>query len=247
MSAEEISRQDLFKACESLFGNDIDVSVEFLRYLKPAGVKAAYRRKAMETHPDRAVVMGGQSDCMADRFREVTLAYQLLQAFVTAPHKYALDESGTLYRHWKTSSTPYKPVKTKPNIEPLYVGRIPPRRLLFGQYLYYSGNISLSHLIKSVVWQRMQRPSVGMLAVNWGWMENRDVLEVLRRRRFGEKFGESALRLGYLSRRQVLRLLDHQRIVQPQIGKYFIQEKLLTPQEIFKLVVEMKMHNRWVK
>ncbi len=247
MLAEDISRQDLFKACESLFGTDIDVSVEFLRYLRPAGVKAAYRKKAMETHPDRAVIIGGQTDFMTDRFREVTLAYQMLQAFMAAPHKYSLDERGTLYRRRERPPEPSRPVKTKPNIEPLYAGRVPPRRLLFGQYLYYSGNISLSHLIKSIVWQRMRRPSVGVIAVDLGWMENRDVLDVLRRRRFGEKFGESALRLGYLSRHQLSRLLDQQRQIQPQIGKYFIEEKLLTPQEIFKLVVEMKIHNRWVR
>ena len=56
MDAAEVTKQDLFNACESLFGTDIDVSVEFLRYLKPAGVKAAYRKKALETHPDRAII-----------------------------------------------------------------------------------------------------------------------------------------------------------------------------------------------
>jgi len=43
----EVTKKDLFKACESLFGTDIDVSVEFLRYLKPDGVKAAYRKRAL--------------------------------------------------------------------------------------------------------------------------------------------------------------------------------------------------------
>jgi len=38
-------------------------------------------------------------------------------------------------------------------------------------YLYYAGQISISALIKAVVWQRLQRPSVGAIAVSWGWME----------------------------------------------------------------------------
>ena len=66
MPLADISRQDLFKACESLFGTEIDISIEFLRYLKPAGVKAAYRKKAMETHPDRAAALAGRADFMED-------------------------------------------------------------------------------------------------------------------------------------------------------------------------------------
>lgn len=261
MYTAEASRHDLFKACESLFGTDIDVSVEFLRYLKPAGVKAAYRKKAMETHPDRAVVMDGKVDFMADRFKEISLAYQLLQEFLTAPWKYSLDEKGALYQRREThrpaaARTGARPgartaagasarhTKTRPPAEPLYAGRMPSRRLLFGQYLYYSGNISLSKLIKAIVWQRIQRPSVGSIAVSWGWIEGGDVLTILRNRRYGEKFGECALRLGLLSKDQLLRLLDKQRIIQPQIGRYFIEEKILTSRELFKLVVEMKMHNR---
>jgi preprotein translocase subunit Sec63 len=78
LPAAEVSKQDLFKACESLFGMDIDVSVEFLRYLKPAGVKAAFRKKALETHPDRAIMLAGQTDSLENRFKEINLAYQLL-------------------------------------------------------------------------------------------------------------------------------------------------------------------------
>ena len=240
-----MSRQDLFKACESLFGTDIDVSVEFLRYLKPSGVKAAYRKKALETHPDRAVVMDGKADFMADRFKEISLAYQMLQEFLAAPWQYSLDEKGALYQR----RAPARPAaarqhKTKPPSEPLYAGRMPSRRLLFGQYLYYSGNISLSKLIKAIVWQRLQRPSVGAIAVSWGWMEGSDVLEIIRRRKYGEKFGECALRLGLLSKYQLLSILDKQRMAQPQIGKYFIEEKILSSNRLFKLVVDMKMHNK---
>ncbi len=169
MTPAEVTQQDLFKACESLFGTDIDVSVEFLRYLKPAGVRAAYRKKAMETHPDRAAVLDGQADFMADRFKEISLAYRLLSEFLAAPEKYSLDEQGALYRRRRTRPAARADAAAPP-AEPLYTGRIPARRLLFGQYLYYAGRISLSALVKAVVWQRLQRPSVGALAQSWaGW------------------------------------------------------------------------------
>jgi hypothetical protein len=243
--AAEVSRQDLFKACESLFGTDIDVSVEFLRYLKPSGVKAAYRKKALETHPDRAVVMAGQADFMADRFKEVSLAYQLLQEFLAAPWKYSLDESGTLYERKRPVTRPTTRTRTScDKVEPHYVGRMPSRRLLFGQYLYYAGHISLSILIKAIVWQRLQRPSVGAIAVSWGWLEGGDIGDILRNRHYGEKFGECAFRLGRISRHQLMKLLDKQKQVQPLIGKYFMEQNILSSTELFKRIIDMKMHNK---
>lgn len=245
MSAAEVSRQDLFKACESLFGTDIDVSVEFLRYLKPSGVKAAYRKKALETHPDRAAVMAGQADFMADRFKEVSLAYQLLQEFLSAPWKYSLDESGALYERKRPAARPAARRKTAgAKVEPRYAGRMPARRLLFGQYLYYAGHLSLSTLIKAIVWQRLQRPSVGAIAVSWGWLEGGDIVDILRRRNYGEKFGECAFRLGRLSRYQLTQVLEKQKQVQPLIGKYFMEQNILSMPELFNQIADMKMHNK---
>lgn len=248
MQAAEVSKQDLFKACESLFGSDIDVSVEFLRYLKPSGVKAAYRKKAMETHPDRAAALDGQADFMAARFKEVSLAYQLLQDFLAAPWKYSLDESGILYKRPTPARKPadnrMKKNNSAPKVEPLYAGRMPSRRLLFGQYLYYAGHISLSTLIKAIVWQRMQRPSVGAIAVSWGWLEGSDIGDILRNRKYCEKFGECAYRMGHLSRYQLMQLLEKQKKSQPLIGKYFIEQNIITSHDLFKYIVDMRVHNK---
>lgn len=256
MQSADVSRRDLFKACESLFGTDVDVSVEFLRYLKPAGVKAAYRKRALETHPDRAAIIDVDADFLERRFKEINLAYQLLLDFLAHPWKYSLDERGTLFkkqapraaRPARPTGPAYRPaarprtVRTNP--EPFYAGRMPQRRLLFGQYLYYSGQVSLSTLIKAIVWQRLQRPSVGAIAMSWGWLQGADVLDVLRCRKYGEKFGECAMRLGRLSRYQVSKLLEKQKAVQPLIGKYFIDQNIMASAQIFKRVVDMKMHNR---
>lgn len=253
MDAAEVSRDDLFKACESLFGTDIDVSVEFLRYLKPAGVKAAYRQKALETHPDRAVVLEGRKDFLEIRFKEVNMAYQLLQAFLAAPWKYSLDEKGAIYErkqpparpaahstaHRKTTQT-----KTQAKAEPVYRGRMPSRRLMLGQYLYYSGHISLSMMVKAIVWQRLQRPSIGAIAASWGWIEGPDILDILRSRRYGEKFGECAVRMGYLFKYQLSLLLERQKAIQPQFGKYFVEQGMISSFELYKIIEEMKKHNK---
>ena len=244
MLAAEVTKEDLFRACESLFGTEIDVSVEFLRYLKPTGVKAAYRRKAMETHPDRSIIIAGKPDFMEKRFKEINLAYQMLQEFLAHPWKYSLDEKGKIYERRQSAPRPSshaKPTQTK--TEPLYAGLMPSRKLLFGQYLYYSGHISFPTLIKAIVWQRLQRPTVGAIAVSWGWMEGSNILDILRARRYGEKFGDCALRCGYLSRPQIMHLLDKQRKVQPRIGKYFVEQNIMPSHQIFQYIVAMQMHN----
>lgn len=245
MLAEEATKRELFKACESLFGSDIDVSVEFLRYLKPAGVKAAYRKRALETHPDRAVIVEGDPDFLEKRFKEINLAYQLLLTFLKSPWKYSLDEAGSIYRRKEPPARASAKRKTgyvKP--EPRYQGRLPLRKLLLGQYLYYAGYVSLSTLIKAIVWQRLQRPSVGSIAASWGWIKGPDILDILCSRHYGEKFGECALRRGYLSRYKLNQVLERQRAIQPQIGKYFVEEGILTSFDLHKIIGEMKGHNR---
>jgi len=240
----EISREDLFNACESLFGTDIDVSIEFLRYLKPAGVKAAFRKKALETHPDRAIMLASETDSLENRFKEVNLAYQLLKGFLNCPWKYDLGENGSLYRRRNWPVRPAQKNTYDVTRETRYIGRIPQRKLLLGQFLYYSGYISLTTLIKSIVWQRLQRPSIGSLAVRWDWIESENVRDVIYQRHKGEKFGECALRRGHISKYKLVLLLDRQRMLQPQIGNYFIENKIIPSLKIIKLVDELKVHNK---
>ncbi len=244
MLAAEVSKQDLFNACESLFGTDVDVSIEFLRYLKPSGVQAAFRKKALETHPDRAVMLAVKTDSLENRFKEINLAYQLLKGFLDCPWKYHLGEDGSLYRRktWTVKPTPARAYDvTRPT---RYVGRIPQRKLLLGQYLYYSGNIPLTTLIKAIVWQRLQRPSIGSIAVRWDWIDSEDVRDIIRQRNKGEKFGECALRRGHISKHKLVLLLDRQRMLQPKIGKYFIEEQIMPSHKISKLIDELKVHNK---
>lgn len=242
--AAEVSKQDLVKACESLFGEDVTVSVEFLHYLKPDGVKAAFRKRALETHPDRAVLLTGEIGALEKRFKEINLAHQLLQQFLSCPWKYSLDERGSIF---KPRSRPVHPAGPRPKSaspEKRFPGKLPARKLLFGHYLYYSGRISLSTLIKAVVWQRLQRPSIGAIATRWEWLDAHDIYYIMRQRRHGEKFGECSFRLGCLSKYQLLLLLDKQRLMQPKLGKYFVEKKITTAVNINKLINEMNLYNK---
>lgn len=75
--------QDLLRACEILFGPNPQFSAEFLQYLQPGGLKSAYRKRVMETHPDRLGVLkkNGQQ-VEPNSFSAVQEAYQQLETFI---------------------------------------------------------------------------------------------------------------------------------------------------------------------
>ncbi len=245
MLSAEISREDLFNACESLFGTDIDISMEFLRYLKPAGVKAAYRKKALETHPDRAIMLADKTESLESKFKEINLAYQLLKEFIDCPSKYHIGYDGVIYqkKNW-----PIKPAQPKayahPSRDTRYFGRVPQRKMLMGQFLYYSGHISLTILIKAIVWQRMQRPLIGSIAKGCDFIDSAAVMDVIKQRQKGEKFGECALRRGHISKYKLVLLLERQRTLQPQLGNYFTSNNIIPSDKMIRYMAELKEHNK---
>lgn len=76
-----ISEEQLYISCRILFGPDIEASRQFLDYLQIGGIKSAYRRRVLETHPDRLCGV----DCRSPRqggeqFHAVQEAYETLLA-----------------------------------------------------------------------------------------------------------------------------------------------------------------------
>lgn len=128
-----------------------------------------------------------------------------------------------------------------------FKGTMPKRALLFGQYIFYYGYISYWQLIDAIIWQKIQRPLIGNIAVHWKWLYDGDVREILKHRLWGEKFGESALRGGYLTQDELRIILGRQRILQPRIGKYFIEKRILTLSLVEKMAEGLCLHNRKYK
>ncbi len=77
----ETSIQELCDACLVLFGPETAVSEAYLKYLRPSGLKTAYRKVALETHPDRARTLGKHASDLNARFAEVASAYRKLKAY----------------------------------------------------------------------------------------------------------------------------------------------------------------------
>jgi hypothetical protein len=240
-----LPEKQLLHSCRILFGPEVQISQQFLGYLQPAGVKTAYRKLAMETHPDRAHHIGVDETILEERFKEVNRAYEQIFSYVREPDRYILTmPPGSFYR-------PDRPAAGPPAAQHhhFYKGEIPSRRIFIGQFLYYSGVISMRQMWGAVGWQKIQRPRLGDIACQLRWLTPLDIRNILRYHYRGELFGEFALRTGLLSFYQLLVLLGRQKRLQPRIGDYFIERGILLPKKLDAAEAALKEHNRrhWFK
>lgn len=255
MQAAQIISSDLCYACKKIFGHDVDVSYDFLKYLQPAGVKTAFRKKAFQTHPDRAVILDSAADVLNAEFTDVRLAYDTLLFFLKTKNDFQLSSNPSDY---KKTQEPFanrkaydksKDKKTRPTEKSkgipdhFYNGKLPQGNLKFGQFLYYSGLISWRTLIEAICWQRRCRPLIGQIAVAWDLMSDRDVMQILDMRNFDEKFGEYARRAGYISSFHQLALVGKQRQLQRPFGEFFVETGILLPADIIKIAKNQQLHN----
>lgn len=200
-------------------------------------VREAWRRRALDTHPDRAAALGRDEREMAREFQALAEAYRTL-----CP---AGDRAGEALPERPASPQPRRqPRPVRPPVDHLHRGGLPRRPLLFAEYLYYSGRVSWRNLVEAVAWQRRQRPAIGRIAVEWGHLDDTQVREVLQARRRGAKpFGETAREMGFLTGVQLLALLGRQRRMQRRIGEYFVEAGILGHGEVPALEAELLSHN----
>lgn len=236
-----LPEKQIIQSCRILFGPEVEITPQFLGYLQPAGVKTAYRKLAMETHPDRAQLIGVDEAILEARFKEVNRAYEQIFSYVREPDRYILTlQPKSFYRAARPATE---------SCSRFYRGDIPPRKIFIAQYLYYSGAISMRQMWSAVGWQKIQRPRLGDIARDLRWLTPVDIQNILRHRQRGELFGEFAQRSGLLSYYQLLVLLGRQKRLQPRIGEYFIERGILLPRKLDQAEAALKEHNRrhWFK
>jgi hypothetical protein len=238
--------ENLIPAFRLLFGATAPAPTS----LDLGSLKRTYRRRALDTHPDRASATGADPATLTRRFQEVTAAYERLVDFVArgAPRAAAAQEPrGPSRRREEGAARPAKGVE--PRGEPArpvdhhWGGRIPDHALLLGQYLYYTGRISFRTLVGAIVWQQRQRPYFGQLAIRAGYLVPEIVPRLLALKRFEERIGEAALRLGLMTERECDHLLGLQRRTQRPIGEFFVDRGLLRPEELARAVFGLTAHN----
>jgi hypothetical protein len=269
----QTASSELFQACETIFGPEVKISTEFLEYLQPTGIKTAYRKKVLDTHPDRAKTLDSFAVDLNTEFINVQQAYEKLLLFAKTKEEVTLKdtplgdfrtEQEPSYQSSKKSSftsshqntrqhtggqkkSSYNPKYTykrrKSYIDNFYKGSFPKGSLMLGQFLYYSGLISWRTLIEAISWQRQQRPQIGQIAIAWGLLSTRDVMWILTERTINEKFGECALRIGYISNFQHIALIGTQRRLQRPLGEYFIESGILSESDIINIANKQLIHN----
>lgn len=224
-----ITATELFEACRELFGAEVDLSHDFLRYLQPGGAKAAFRKKAKETHPDLAAGLPPRLQRQqAEQFQRARAAYELLVAF---------------FRHREEPGHgPAAPGGSPGRERDYYQGPLPSRPLQLGRYLYFRGIIPFRVLLQALTWQRACRPAVGVIARELGLLTAAEVQTILTVPLPG-RFCERAVKLGLLKPSQASQLLLNQRSRHRRIGHYFVQHGLVTSAELEQLLREFHRHN----
>jgi len=237
----QLCETEVYRACRTLFGSELQVNRNFLSYLQPSGVRSAYRRQAKEIHPDRfAVAAADIKKKHHHLFQDLNQAHQTIQHFLK------LRQSKKPV--WTTPTTTQRPATSgagRPNSRDHQPPHgLPPYPLQFGLFLYYLGIVTFKQLISAITFQRRQRPQIGEIAKRWGWLNDHHIRQIIAHRGKPLRFGEKAQHLGLLTPAQVRTLLYHQRTRQQQLGEYFVEQGLLDSNSLHDLLGQLAEHNR---
>lgn len=214
-------RPELLAAYERLVGSapacasDLRLDDDFLRKV--------HRRRAFDVHPDRAAILGRSEADLEDELKAVNRAYETLRR-ASRPASEPTTRPQPSTRQWR--------------------GRVPDRALPFGEFLYYTHRIGWTALVDAIAWQRRQRPMLGEIARAERLLDSFEVAHVVRGRQRHERFGECAVRLGYLNRSELSSLLARQAARQRRIGQYFADTGALDREELDGLAADQRCHNR---
>ncbi len=222
----------LLEACRVLFGEDIILSRDFLKYLQEEGVNSAYRKRAMEIHPDKAICSGLSIEECEEEFYALKVACELLRKHIVSRNLQDRKAKGRQRNATNSQLYPYN---------------LPQQELPFGRFLYRIGIIEWRQLIKALAWQKSGRMKIGELGVSLGYLDKNSVYIILKNSDRNTAFGLTAERLGLLSSDEVRDLLERQKRMQKKIGQFFVEQGLLTQMELYQLLSQCQEHNRRVK
>ncbi|MEL6545703.1 MAG: hypothetical protein AAFQ82_13810 [Myxococcota bacterium] len=199
--------------------------------LEPEQLKHAHRRRAFQIHPDRAGYLGRSPKELEGELKALNEAYDLLRDEARSRPRTRPAPSSNA-----AGSRPRRPSHH-------WRGRVPQRAIPFGEFLYYSHSISWASLVDALAWQKKQRPMLGQIARENGALDSFAISHVQRGRERHERFGEAAVRLGYLTPKELKSLLATQFSFQDRIGRYFVEQGCLSEDELGELSRAHREHN----
>jgi hypothetical protein len=251
---------ELLIASRILYGESVCFHPKFLDSLQLTDLKQTYRRRSLETHPDRYLHLGlVHQQAYTELFQQVREAYEKLGGFlrlrssgIKIPQPFE-PRPGANPPTSRAATPPFDPAfssgtNDKQPFDPSSFFRdansMPPWRLRLGEFLFYSGVISWNTLISAILWQGRQRERLGDIALRWGWLTEEELQELLHDRHVGERLGGILLRHQIVTPFQLKMLLIHQRQKQPRIGEFFVGEGIIPPFQLPPLVNLLRERNR---
>jgi hypothetical protein len=243
---EGARQAELLAACRVLFGCPMEP--EFLFHLRDSGVRVAYRRRVLDTHPDRVTDLE-QKRLHTERFIETHRAYALLREFVLHRDRTPPRPHPPASRSARSAAGAARPPgggRPRPEPRPRPAGPVrcvPRRRLRFGEFLYYNRAISFATLIEALLWQRRQRARFGEISRRWGYLSEAQMAALLASRRPLEPVGEAARRMRLLTDFQVRTVICFQGMCQRKIGAFFVEHGHLPPARVDELLRLFEDHN----
>jgi hypothetical protein len=212
------NEKDLFAACRLLFGEEIELSLDFLSYLREEGIAGAFRKKALECHPDRAILSGGSKAEAQNAFYRLQDARRILRQHVSSRQRRA-----------QTANL------------------LPEKRLLFGRFLYYVGIADFRQIVQALAWQKSGRLRIGELAVKMGYLQHDSINVILDSARRKSRFGLTAWELGLLQKDEIQKILQYQRGQQKKIGQFFVEQGVISQAELEALLSRWREHNEQIQ
>jgi hypothetical protein len=224
--------KNIINACNILFGPKFKFNPSTLDYIQLSGIKSAYKEKSKLYHPDRSYVRGIDANILAEYFKELNKAYNVLL-------------------NYKKINAKKNNIKIKPNFKTktsfrynfYYKGVMPKRELRFGEFLYYSRKICWNDLIASIVKQSIYRGKIGRICLELKYINKVTLCKIINQKKEDEKFGESAIRLGYLDIDQLNTALYKQKSKKYPIGRYFIDNNIISTEDLNRFLQENRKYN----
>jgi len=238
------AEKELFRSCEIIFGPELTISREFLDYLQLSGIKSAYRKRAMETHPDRAALENARVQRQRhDLFHSVQEAYENLITFLDAKEKgYCLPPPACQARPKAQPPRPAPPKPRRPQQARPHQAKARPRQQAKAGFGTTSRQPSMFWDTESLYQGPMpnRRLLLGHFLYYSGLINWRTIIQALIWQRTERpRLGEIGQRFGLLNETDVVRILRNRPTLQP-FGQTAMDMGLLSQPQLKMLVAHQK-------
>jgi len=234
MSTERLK---LDEACKILFGPSFNYTEETVNYLQLSGIKTAFRERAKTSHPDLAKAFGVNEADLNVKFKKLTEAYNILINTLSDKSDLNIPEEK------KQGKENFNNPGFKSYKDFLYAGKMPRRKLRFAEYLYYKKIISWKCLIDALVWQYKNRPRIGQICRAEKFLNDEEIFHILRLTSPAEKFGDAAVRNGFIKHSQLYFALKKQANYNLKVGDFFLKFDVLTEDALLSYLEQHKEFN----